>query len=227
VLSEIAKLFTGKSGDRRAHPRKVVKYAVWWPKPDAQPVQGVGLEVSPTGALFVLREKPPDGDFNIIMQLGERRLGVRVSPLRHDDVPQGATTWYRFATKYSGISADDWDFIVRFVHDQPEPDTKGSAEIKAAMAQTDDSFRLLPLAIQQRIVEILVTTNKLTPPPEGAAPLLKMDYAGVIRKGEKQVHRFHVHSRVNTSDEVQAFDTTFLIDQDGHVSIQSSRASAP
>lgn len=62
MFQELAKLFSGKdANDRRSHERKAVQYPARWVKDAASEsyAEGVGLEISPTGALFALKEKPP------------------------------------------------------------------------------------------------------------------------------------------------------------------------
>lgn len=227
MFQELAKLFSGRDAtDRRAHARKAVQYPARWVKDAASEsyADGVGLEISPTGALFALKEKPPTDEFSLQFKLRERLITARVTVLRHDQSVQGGTTWHRFATKFAGIAADDWDAVVRFIEDEPEPDDKGIDEIKAAMRKEDDAFRLLPLAVQRQIVDLLVQNNKLARPADGQAPLLKMQYSGHARHSGVEVHRCNVHSRITIDGEMRQYDTTFLIEAaTGKVSVQSSR----
>ena len=223
MLYELAKLFSGKGADRRAHSRKALSYPIRWMKDENTPIDGAGQEISPTGALFILRDKPPTPEFSVTMKVGERMMTVRVMTLRHDAFAQNGQTWHRFATKFAGIAADDWDAIVRFVNDMPEPTNKVSDDLKSAVRKEDDAFRLLPLAVQNQIVDTLVNANHLGRPGPGQAPLLKMSYSGVIKRGEQEIHRCHVHSRVTIDGEIRQFDTTFLIDSSGKVQVQSAR----
>jgi len=81
-----------------------------------------------------------------------------------------------------------------------------------------DAYRLLPLAIQQKIVEKLVEQKKLEAPKPGVQPLLKLFYGGVSKKPDgATLHRFNVHSRIKVNDEVMAYDTRFLIDEAGNI----------
>lgn len=222
MLYELAKLFTGKE-DRRAHERKATAFPVRWLKDENTHVDGAGQEVSPTGALFILKEKPPTPEFTIMMKLDERMMTVRVMTLRHDQMSQGGTTWHRFATKFAGIAADDWDAVCRYVNGQPlEVASKAAEELQAAPKQ-DDAFRLLPLAVQKQIVDTLVSMNHLAQPGEGQAPLLRMTYSGPVKRGGKEIHRCLVHSRLEIDGEIRQYDTTFLIDEQGKVQVQGSR----
>jgi hypothetical protein len=223
VLYELAQLFSGKPAERRAHQRKTATYPIRWVKDENSVVDGFGQEVSATGALFVLKEKPPAPEFTVTMKLGERTMTVRVQTVRHDQVTQQGQTWHRFATKFAGIAADDWDAVVRFCNDIPEPTNQAHDDLKQVKEKADDAFRLLPLAVQQQIVGTLVQNHRLAPPAPGTAPLLRMTYSGVIRKGDQQIHRCHVHSRIDVEGEIRQYDTTFLIDGAGKVQVQTSR----
>lgn len=225
MLYELAKMFSGKEAERRAHPRKATNYPVRWVK-DAENnvhVDGVGIEISPTGALFVLKEKPPGQEFTVLIKLGERQVTARVVVTRHDAVNQGGATWHRFATKFGGIAADDWDAIVRYVSDAADPENKAADELRAVVQKEDDAFRLLPLAVQRQIVDTLVQSNRLFSPPEGQAPLLRMTYSGHTKRDGQEIHTCHVHSRVTIDGEIRQYDTTFLVDSSGKVQVKSSR----
>ena len=222
MLYELAKMFSGK-GERRGAERKATAFPVRWMKDENTPVDGAGQEISPTGALFILKEKPPTPEFTINIKLDERVIHVRVMTTRHDQVTQGGTTWHRFATKFAGIAADDWDAIVRYVGGKPlEAGSKVAEELAAAPKQ-DDAFRLLPLAVQKQIVDILVAANHLAQPGEGQAPLLRMTYSGATKRVWQEIHRCHVHSRLDIDGELRQYDTTFLIDNQGRVQVQGSR----
>ncbi|MGH7715755.1 MAG: PilZ domain-containing protein, partial [Vulcanimicrobiaceae bacterium] len=208
MLYELAKIFGGSKGpERRGHERKTLTYPVRWNKDENTVVDGVGQEISATGALIVLKDKPPGEEFTVQMKIGERMMTVRLQVVRHDAVQNAGTTWHRFATKFAGISADDWDAIVRFCSGAAEPVNKSAGELKAVQSKSDDAFRLLPLAIQKQIVDTLVQANHMTMPAPGQAPLLRMTYSGVIKRGTQEIHRCHVHSRIDVEGEIRQFDT--------------------
>jgi hypothetical protein len=224
VLYELAKIFGGSKGpERRGQERKTLTYPVRWNKDENTVVDGVGQEISATGALIVLKDKPPTPEFTVQMKIGERMMTVRLQVVRHDQVQNAGTVWHRFATKFAGISADDWDAVVRFCNGTPDPVNKSTDELKAVQAKNDDAFRLLPLAIQQQIVNTLVQMNHMAMPGPGQAPLLRMTYSGVIKRGAQEIHRCHVHSRIDIEGEIRQYDTTFLIDGTGKVEVQGAK----
>lgn len=223
MLYELAKIFSGKGPERRAHQRKTLTFPIRWMKDENTVVEGVGQEISATGAMLVLKDKPATPQFTVQMKIGERLMNVRVEVLRHDQVAQGGVTWHRFATKFAGISADDWDAVVRFCNDVPDPVNKAAEDLKTVQAKSDDAFRLLPLSVQKQIVDTLVQANHLAQPGEGQAPLLRMTYSGMVRRGAQEIHRCHVHSRIDVEGEIRQFDTTFLIDGSGKVEVYGAK----
>lgn len=224
MLYELAKIFGGSKGpERRGHNRKTVTFPVRWNKDENTVVDGVGQEISATGAMIVLKDKPATPQFTVQMKINERMMTIRLEVVRHDQVQQAGTTWHRFATKFAGISADDWDAIVRFCDDAPEPVNRGADELKAVQSKSDDAFRLLPLAIQKQIVDTLVRMNQMAMPGEGQAPLLRMTYSGIVKRGGQEIHRCHVHSRIDVEGEIRQYDTTFLIDPTGKVEVQGAK----
>jgi len=63
-----------------------------------------------------------------------------------------------------------------------------------------------------------VKQNKLDEPKPGQTPLLKLFYGGLVtRQGQKPAHRFNVHSRIRRNEETVAYDTRFLITDDGEI----------
>lgn len=67
---------------------------------------------------------------------------------------------------------------------------------------------------------MLVAQNKLEEPQPGQTPLVKLFYGGVVtRPGQSSAHRFNVHSRVKRGEGMLAFDTRFLIGDDGEITV--------
>ncbi|HXP94940.1 MAG TPA: PilZ domain-containing protein, partial [Candidatus Binatia bacterium] len=167
--------------------------------------------------VFMLNERPPGKDFNILLQIRGRRIAVRVEVV-HEETGQGG---HRFGCKYVGLKADDWDAIVRYVNDTPEPENKAAEELKEQQQKPDDAYRVIPMAVQEKLVAILVKTNRLEPPAEGQAPALRMTYLGASKKADgTKLHNVTIHSRRQINDEWVAFDTQFRIDEAGNIEQQ-------
>lgn len=219
IFSDVIEWFLGRAGDRRQYQRRAGAFHVWWLPDASKPSdlrQGIGMEISANGLVFIIRDKIEAKEFNLIIRLREQRLPIRCKNIRTDTVQHKNDTWNRHSCEFAGIAADHWDAVVRYVTDTPEPVDRRTPENPAA-AQTDDAYRLLPVAIQNKIVATLVASRKLDEPKPGQTPLIKIFYGGLVNSGGKKAHRFNVHSRVQAKDEMLAYDTRFLVTEEGDV----------
>lgn len=222
MFGDIIEWFLGRAGDRRQYKRKPGAFHVWY-QPDPSNaqlrVQGVGMEISPNGLMFIIPESIGTPEFSVIARLRDQNIPLRVKKVRNDHVDHQGTTWHRYMCEFVGIAADDWDAIVRYVNDVPE-ENRRKMQNQELSEKVDDAYRLLPLALQQRIVQMLVSQKKLEQPKAGQPPLLKLFYGGLVKRpGQKAAHRFNVHSRIKRGDEMLAFDTRFLIAEDGEITV--------
>jgi hypothetical protein len=218
VINDIIKWVADKVGDQRSYPRKSERFAVSWILNNAQQKPATGVEISANGLVFQMKERPPGREVDLAFTIRNREIRVRAAIQRTDKVPAGGIALYRFACSFMGIAADDWDAIVRFVNDEPEPENKGLDEVQEAQRKDDDAYRVLPLRVQNRLVSMLVGANRLEPPPKDTLPHLRMHFIGSTREPDgTQTHRVNVHSRKRIDDHWYAFDTQFQIDGAGNV----------
>lgn len=207
-----------KHEDWRGQPRKSEQFPVAWLVADHVQKAGKGLEISAKDVLFLLPARPPGKEINILMQIRGRFIAVRVEIKHEDTVNAGGQVFHRFGCKFLGLKADDWDAIVRYVTDAPEPGNKAHDEIAQIKAKPDDAFRVIPLAVQERLAAMLVQANRLAPPAEGAAPAFRMEYHGAKKRSDgTDVHQVSIHSRVLVDDGWKTYDTNFSIDAAGHI----------
>lgn len=222
MLSEFIQWFAGKMGDRRHYARKHEPFPAWWIVDEKTAKPAMGQEISASGVQLVFKDDPPTGDFNLILQVKERRIKARVTIAWADKAEDNGAILHRVGCKFSGISADDWDFLVRYVNGTPEPDEKLALELEELKNHPDDAYRLIPQAIQIKIVDMLVERNRLAPPSSSQTPLIKMYYGGCQTRADgKKTYRLNVHSRMKAEDEMLAFDTRFTIEDSGEVKITS------
>lgn len=220
VLGEVVEWFLGR-GDRRQYKRRPGPYHLWWLPPGEKSGQnarpGLGLDISPNGLMFVIPEEIAGAEYNLVLRLQDSKIPVRVRNVRKDRVTHNGKTWNRHMGEFVGIAADNWDRIVRYVNNETEVTDKRTQE---AGPQTDDAYRLLPMAIQEKIVALLVEKHRLEPPVPGKPPLLKLFYGGLVKRaGQAPAHRVNVHSRVAINDELTAYDSRFLVDDTGAVTL--------
>jgi hypothetical protein len=218
VINDIIKWVADKIGDQRSYPRKSERFVVSWIVDDAQQKPATGVELSANGLVFQMKDRPPGKEVNVAFSIRNREIQARLTIKRTDKVPAGGMALYRFACSFMGIAADDWDAIVRFVNDEPEPENKALDDIKEAQSKDDDAYRLLPLKVQNRLVTTLVAANRLERPLKDHLPFLRMHFIASTREADgTQTHRVNIHSRKLVDDKWYAFDTQFSIDTKGNV----------
>ncbi|MDQ2679831.1 MAG: hypothetical protein M3Y21_02245 [Candidatus Eremiobacteraeota bacterium] len=216
IFTEVIEWFLTRVGDRRQYKRRAGAFHLWCP--EAANMQGVGTELSASGLVFIIPQPLSAPEYNLVLGIREQKLPVRVRTTRNDQIEYQGKRWHRYMGEFRGIGADHWDTIVRYVNDTPEPIDRRKLHNQEMTDKVDDAYRLLPLAIQQKIIKILVAQRKLEEPKPGLTPLLKLFYGGLQKQaGAAPMHRFNVHSRISINDETFAYDTRFLVGDSGEV----------
>jgi hypothetical protein len=220
VFNELTKLFSAKSKERRQFPRKKVRYGIQWIKGPGEFQPGIVTDMSLNGLFFATKFPPPptEKQFDVILDIGTRKVRLRLKVAHTASFTRGAEQWTVFGCGFSGVAADDYDALVRVLKDIPESANKAAAEL-AALDKTDDAYRMLPMKVQERVLEALVRLGRLEMPAANQQPLLRMSDLG--RDGPKK--RVAVHSRIpgGAGGEPQAFDSILVIDEAGMVKVES------
>lgn len=217
MLPELLAWFTGKEPNRRKYVRKRKPYRATF-SVDAGTSQkpAIGLDIS-GGGLCVLTQEPVGKDeFEIRATIESRVIRVRARSVWQDTVThQGKSVW-RYGLRFTGISADDWDAIIRYTTERPvEEANKAQEELTTVRMTPDDASRLLPSRLQQRLLIILVDRHRLAPLKENQTPLVQYFYSGVARYEGKLMHRLTIQSKVVTPQGDQMFETRFVFDDKG------------
>lgn len=217
MLPELLAWFTGKEPNRRKYVRKRKPYRATF-SVDAGTSQkpAIGLDIS-GGGLCVLTQEPVGKDeFEIRATIESRVIRVRARSVWQDTVThQGKSVW-RYGLRFTGISADDWDAIIRYTTERPvEEANKAQEELTTVRMTPDDASRLLPSRLQQRLLKILVDRHRLAPLKENQTPLVQYFYSGVARYEGKLMHRLTIQSKVVTPQGDQMFETRFVFDDKG------------
>ncbi len=215
MFNSISEALSGKSKEHRRYPRKKMVFKFVWLR-GGERVPGVGTELSEGGCLIATREAPPK-EFDAIIDLGKRQVPLRLRTVRGGEFTREGTRWMGLGCAFSGIAADDYDALVRVLKNIPETGNAVRADL-AKKDKTDDAYRLLPLAVQHHVLATLVKHGRIAMPPEGQAPLLRMDDLGAGANGAGR--RLAVHSRIATPSGTQSYDTVIHIDARGHVKIE-------
>jgi hypothetical protein len=217
MLPELLAWFTGKEPNRRKYPRKRKPYRATF-SVDAGVSQkpAIGLDIS-GGGLCVLTQEPVGKDeFEIRATIESRVVRVRAKSVWQDTVThQGKSVW-RYGMRFTGISADDWDAIIRYTTDKAVEETnKAQEELTTVRMTPDDANRLLPSRLQQRLLQMLVERRRLAPMKDNQTPLVQYFYSGVIRHEGKLMHRLTIQSKVVGQEGDEMFETRFVFDDKG------------
>lgn len=218
LFGDVVDWFLTRIGDRRQYKRRPGAFHLWLQTGATTSLAGIGTEISANGLVFIIEQPIATQEYNLLVRVRDKKIPVRAKTVRTDQVDHKGKKWHRYMAEFTGIAADNWDSIVRYVNDTPEAPDRRKFQNQEMDEKVDDAYRLLPMEIQQKIINQLVEQKRLEAPKPGQSPLLKLFYGGVTKKADGSVlHRFNVHSRIKVQDEVMAYDTRFLIDEKGNV----------
>ncbi|MBV8073925.1 MAG: hypothetical protein JO140_00750, partial [Candidatus Eremiobacteraeota bacterium] len=79
----------------------------------------------------------------------------------------------------------------------------------------DDTARLLPLELQNRLLQMLVDRHRLAELDERVTPLVQYFYSGLVRHEGKPMHRLTIQSKVVGNDGDEMYETRFVFDENG------------
>jgi hypothetical protein len=212
--------FFGKSKNKRRHPRVEKQFpADWTAAPDQPPVGLLGLDMSASGVGVLSRDPIEPDEFLMRVKLDERVIPIQVKKMRTLPGTLQGRPAYRYGLEFSGISADDWDALVRWTKGEPvgEPTNKTQSDLQMVRMTSDDANRLMPKSLQDRLHSMLVRRGRLAPLDGSAQPLVQYFYGGLGNRGGYKVHRLVIVSRV-VEPETGAredFRTTFYFDEAG------------
>ncbi|HEV3088609.1 MAG TPA: hypothetical protein VGX96_15460 [Candidatus Elarobacter sp.] len=173
---------------------------------DGRRIPVLGTTVSREGVAFVSPKQLPETELNFTFTLRHRTIPSRVHVDQSEAMQAPERVVHRYFCSFTAIAADDWDAVVRYVENKPEPQHH---EFKK---KSDDEFRALPIVVQNAIVEALVRAKRLNQPAPGTVPLIRM-IAGGVRDlgGGRTAQDVLIHSRVKIEDAMLSYDTRFRV----------------
>lgn len=215
MLNDLITWFTGSPNNRRKYPRRPGPFPAWvasgtnWSAVGCLDISGSGIGVVSTTQL------PEEANFRVMLE--NRPVLIRAKRIwQKPGTAQGKAAW-RYGLTFIGISADDWDAVVRFCNNQAVTiENKAQQELEAVRLQADDVARLIPKRLQDQLLVMLVSRGRLAP-IDDKTPLVQYSYAGVTKRQGKAMHRLVIHSRVRdeVTGEAKTFATRFLFDDQG------------
>ncbi len=216
MLPELLAWFTGKEQNRRKFPRKRKPFRAAYSLDGKSQRAAIGLDVGGGGVCLLTQEPVAREEFEVRAELDGRQVRMRAKTVWTDNVQhQGRTVW-RYGMRFVGLSADDWDAIIRYTTDKPVAESnKAQEELTAIKMTPDDTARLLPRELQVRLLRMLVERRRLAPLDERVTPLVQYFYSGIVRHNDKLVHRLVIQSKLVGPERDELFETRFVFDESG------------
>ncbi|HVA36713.1 MAG TPA: PilZ domain-containing protein [Candidatus Dormibacteraeota bacterium] len=218
MLGELLAWFTGKEVNRRKFPRKRKPFhATYSIDGGTSRRPAIGLDIGGGGMCIITQEDPGRDEFDLTALIEQRTLRMRAKIVWRDKVNHQGKTVHRMGMRFTGIPADDWDAIVRYTTDRPVSDqNKLQEELEAVRMTPDETDRLVPQALQQRLLTMLVQRRRLAPLNPKQTPLVAYFYGGVSRHNGSPYHRLTIQSKVVLDDgSDEHFETRFMFDDRG------------
>jgi hypothetical protein len=165
------------------------------------------------------REAIEPDEFILRLKLDNRIIPTRVRKMRSlPGTLQGAKA-FRYGVEFVSISADDWDAVVRWSKGGSADDggNKAQSDLEMVRMSADDADRLMPVALQNRLLAGLVKRGRLAPIQPNQQPLVQYFYGGTVRRNGMLMHRLAIVSRVPDINHGPAaeFRTMFFFDETG------------
>ncbi len=181
---------------------------------DGKRIPIVGTAMSKEGLAFVSGIQILASELAFTFKLRERTIESRVRVERGEPMQAPERIVHRYFCSFTAIAADDWDAVVRYVDNKPEPKPVEAPKV------VDDEFRALPGRVQNDIVDCLVRNKRLSAPTPGVAPLIRLRAGSVRDLGSGRTARdVLIHSRVVTRDGVRSYDTRFRVYSDDRIEL--------
>ena len=209
--------FAGAAPNKRRYPRIKKPYRVWVTVSERQRAV-IGTDISAGGLGLLSERRIGRTEFEVVLRLDEVDVRARVKVLRERPRVHHGSRAFTYGVQFSGIKADDWDAVVRFTTDEAvaEPVNQAAMEIELVRMAPDDTARLLPLALQNKLLGMIVRRGQLAPLDEKVTPLVQYFYGGVVRYEKNLMHRLTIQSKlVAPNGSSQLFETHFLFDDQG------------
>ena len=174
----------------------------------------LGTEVAREGLAFISPSRITESDLRLRFTLRSRPIEAQVLVRIGEPVKPTAKLLHRYCCTFREIAAADWDAVVRYVDDVPEPRNV------EAVPEVDEAFSTLSSATQTAIVAKLVALDRLVPPAPGQVPLVRVSGGPVRQLGDGRIARdLSIRSRVNGDRRTASFDTRFRLFSSGAVEL--------
>ena len=217
MLPELLAWFTGKDVNKRKYPRKRRPYVAAYSLDGKTQKPAIGLDLSGGGCCILTQENVASKEFELRAKIDDRTVRLRAKTVWADNVThQGRRVW-RYGMQFTGIPADDWDAIIRYTTDKAMVEgNKAQDDLTKVRLTPDDTARLLPHALQNRLLTMLVQRGRLAPLDDKVTPLVQYFYSGIVKHEGRPMHRLAIQSKVVGAEGVsELYETQFVFDDSG------------
>src|SRR5579884_3342527 len=197
--------------ERRRYARRRDTFKIWCAQ-GTKWVSAYGVDISASGLGVVAPIELDRNEVQFRAALDAQYVMLRARKVWEQPGTLRGQVVHRYGLKITGIAAGDWDMLVRYC----SPEDAAADEVRLVPLQRDDVARLIPHAMQQRMLAVLVQRKRLAP-LDGKTPLVQYAYAGKVEREGSPLHRIAIHSRIFDAAlmETRSFDSRFLFSDDG------------
>jgi hypothetical protein len=217
MLTDLLTWFAGKPESRRKYPRRSGGFRAWFAGTSGWTAV-TPIDISASGMGIIAPSKFEKDEVNFRIVVDDKPILARAKQIWCIPGTLQGKPVFRYGVQYTGISADDWDALVRFCNNEAvNVENKAQKELDLVRMQADDVARLIPARLQERLLAMLVQARRLAPLEKDKIPLVQYFYAGTLKRGGRMMHRLSIHSRLNddVTGQAHSFDTRFLFDETG------------
>ena len=220
-LGKLLHSFSADQSERRQYRRVALQFPMWWLKDQTlnNVVPGIGIEISGGGLMFLLEHRIAQTKCSIAFSLSDRRTRANLEIIKIVGCAFKEQAWQQHSAKFVGLMEKDFNFIITYTDKHNPTPIQSSLPRLAAKRKSSishDSYDLLPLRIQEQIVQKLVDMQRLQPPPEPRLAHLAAHYSGVSQAEDGNVfHRFLIRTKMNSQAGPLVYNTEVLISDDG------------
>jgi len=178
---------------RPREARRTSRYfGVAWSPDGHNFTQAYPVDISVDGVALITPEELKTNRFVVTLEIGNRRVQAAAQCVSvQKGTLRGNIVW-RIGARFVEIAREARALIDRFVRRLP-----------LAPDPPQLTLGVFPESVTRRILAQLVQLERLAPPRWRMQPLVKMAYAGIIRRGKQLLHSVKIESRI-----VQAGATT-------------------
>lgn len=205
------------SPNRRSHPRLEKPFSIAYTLDSgATWTPAYGLNIGLGGVRVLVKKEFLTDEVTMRMSLDSSHCEIRVKPVWNIAGMYKGELAYQYGMQFAAASAADRELIERWLAGKPlEEVNHAQEELHSIRLKPDDVNRLIPLALQEKLLQKLVERGRLAPLDPTQTALVAYDYGGKVRYQGKPMHRLTIHSKVMGKEDADRYSTRMMFDETG------------